>query len=161
MAGMTIRMPMQAEHGRRVGLEPGPMRLLIVEDEMLIALGIEMIVQHIGHSVCAIAPTGPVAVAEAERHRPDLVLMDLHLGDGGSGLDAAAEIRRRFDIPALFISANITPQIQQAAQNLAPAGFLSKPFSPDLLEAALAGAAAGLAPPPARLWSGVPRRTEA
>jgi DNA-binding NarL/FixJ family response regulator len=115
-----------------------PLRILVVEDEMLIAMGLELVVQSFGHSVCALASNADAAIAEAGRHRPDIVLMDICLGRGSSGIVAACEIRKRFDIPAIFISANLDPAMIEAAQDAKPAGFIAKPFTPDRIGRALA-----------------------
>jgi two-component system, response regulator PdtaR len=68
------------------------MKLLIVEDEMIIAMRLEQFVTDLGHQVCAMASTEDGAIASAEVHRPDVVLMDLRLAHGGSGAEAACGI---------------------------------------------------------------------
>src|SRR3954470_4985585 len=115
-----------------------PLRVLVVEDEMLIALGLELTVQGFGHRVCALAATAEEAVAEAGQHRPDIVLMDICLGQGSNGIAAACEIRRRFDIPAIFISASLDSGTAETAQAARPLGFIAKPFTPDRIGRALA-----------------------
>ena len=65
------------------------MRVLIVEDDAIIAMHIAMLVAEFGHEPCATASSGPEAVAKAAELRPDVVLMDIRLAGGSSGVDAA------------------------------------------------------------------------
>jgi CheY-like chemotaxis protein len=80
--------------------------ILVVEDEALIAWHLENQLTRLGHRVCSIAATEAEAIAAEEQHRPDLVLMDLRLAAGGSGLIAAEAIRRRRLVPILFCTAH-------------------------------------------------------
>src|SRR3546814_15982764 len=72
---------------RSTGQAPGSRRILIVEDEFMLALAIEEMVQEIGYTVCDAVATAPAAVAAAERHRPDVVLMDIRLAQGTDGVE--------------------------------------------------------------------------
>jgi DNA-binding NarL/FixJ family response regulator len=83
------------------------MKLLIVEDEMIIAMRLEQFVKELGHQVCAMASTEAGAIASAGTHRPDVVLMDLRLAHGGSGAEAACQIYKTFGIRSIVVSANI------------------------------------------------------
>src|ERR1700759_742221 len=83
------------------------MKLLIVEDEILLALRLEQFVTDLGHKVCAMVSTEDGAIASAEVHRPDVVLMDLRLAHGGSGAEAACQIYKSFGIRSIVVSANI------------------------------------------------------
>lgn len=105
------------------------LRIVVVEDEALIALELEATLEQLGYQVCATAMDADQAVAAADRHRPDLVLMDIRLAHGSNGIDAAIAIRRRFDIPSLFLSANLDDAARTAAAPAQPLGFLSKPFN--------------------------------
>ena len=80
-------------------------RVLIIEDEPIIALDLENLVTELGHKVVAVAATKDDAVAKAKSERPGLVLADINLGEGGSGIDAVSEILASFDIPFIFITA--------------------------------------------------------
>jgi CheY-like chemotaxis protein len=80
-------------------------KVLIIEDEPIIALDLENLVTELGHKVVAIAATKDDAVAKAKSERPGLVLADINLGEGGSGIDAVSEILASFDIPVIFITA--------------------------------------------------------
>jgi CheY-like chemotaxis protein len=117
-------------------------RILVVEDEFLIALSTEDALSAAGHVVVGIAATFEEAVALAGEKRPDLVLMDLRLASRRDGVDAAIEIRARFDIPSLFATANVDPANRARAEAARPLGWLAKPYSPEGLVAAVAAALA-------------------
>ena len=82
------------------------MKVLIVEDEVLIAMHLELLVEDFGHQVCAIAASMAEAIAHAAVHLPDVALMDIRLAGGSSGIDAAREIHARHSIRCIFLSAN-------------------------------------------------------
>ena len=114
-------------------------RILIVEDEMFVALDIEAAVIKAGHKVVGFAGSAERAVAMADELRPDLVLMDVRLPGNRDGVDAAIEIRQRFDIPSLIISAYSDAETRQRAAPAGALGFISKPFDHALLSLALSG----------------------
>lgn len=109
---------------------------MVVEDEMLIAMDIEMTVIDAGHEVVGIARTASEALALATRHRPDIVLMDLNLADGSRGDDAAKAIFDRLGIRSIFLSGSIggTPDTLAA---LNPVDMIVKPMIPQRLVDAL------------------------
>lgn len=113
-----------------------PARLLLVEDEWLVSSEMEAALEDEGYVVVGVAVSAQEAVALAERHRPDLVLMDVRLTSGGDGVDAAIEIFRRLGIRSIFVSANRDPATQARAKAAHPFGWVPKPFSSaQLLEA--------------------------
>ena len=112
------------------------MRLLIAEDDELVVLGLTLVVEQLGYTVCGIARTASEAVTLAELHHPDLALVDVALADGSNGLSAAREISGRLGIPVVVCSAHATAADALAA---GAARFLMKPFGIDALaEAVLA-----------------------
>ena len=115
------------------------LRVLIVEDEFFISLHIKELVTTLGHAVVAIAVSADQAVNIAEREHPDVVLMDIRLIGPRDGIDAAEEIRRRFGIGSIFVTANTDPQTRQRAQAVQPLGFLEKPLTEQRLKFALSG----------------------
>jgi CheY-like chemotaxis protein len=117
------------------------LRVLIVEDEFFISLHIKELVQALGHVVVAIAVSADEAVNVAEIENPDVVLMDIRLIGSRDGIDAAEEIRRRFGIGSIFVTANTDPPTRQRAQAVQPLGFLAKPLSEHQLKLALSGVA--------------------
>ena len=117
-----------------------PRRILIVEDELFVAMDIELVVLRAGHHVVGFAGTAEGAVALAQQTEPDLVLMDIRLAGTRDGVDAALEIRERFDIPSLIISAYTDAPTRERAMPARPLGFITKPFDYKLLAVALDGA---------------------
>jgi two-component system, response regulator PdtaR len=113
------------------------MKLLIVEDEMIIAMRLEQFVTDLGHQVCAVASTEEGAIASAGTHRPDVVLMDLRLAHGGNGAEAACQIFKTFGIRSIVVSANIDATAREALQDCMPIAFVAKPFLPTELDGAL------------------------
>ncbi|MFO1184918.1 MAG: response regulator [Bauldia sp.] len=113
-------------------------RVLIIEDEPLIALDLAEIVRDLGHTVAAVARTRSEAVAAAERQTPGLVLADVQLADGSSGIDAVKDILESFSIPVIFITAY--PQLLLTGEGPEPAFLLTKPVNPKTVKAAISQA---------------------
>jgi len=86
------------------------------------------------------AATAEEAIKLAETARPNLVLMDIRLADDSDGVTAAVEIRQRFDIPSLFVSAHADPVARKRAVAARPSGFIEKPFTPESLALAIEAA---------------------
>jgi CheY-like chemotaxis protein len=114
--------------------------ILIVDDEMWAALDMEWVVRSLGHDVVGPAATAEKAIELAEKVRPDLVLMDIRLANESDGVAAAVEIRKRFDVPSLFVSAHGDPIVRSRAAAARPVGFIEKPFSPETLALAIEAA---------------------
>jgi CheY-like chemotaxis protein len=108
-------------------------RVLIIEDEPIIALDLENLVTELGHRVVATAATRDEAVAKALAERPGLVLADINLGEGGSGIDAVTEILNSFDIPVIFITAY--PEKLLTGERPEPTYLIAKPFLPETVQA--------------------------
>ncbi|MBV9693464.1 MAG: response regulator, partial [Alphaproteobacteria bacterium] len=94
---------------------------------------LENLVTEIGHSVVGIASTREEAVKLAREQEPDLVLADIQLADGSSGVDAAADILRTLNIPVIFITA--FPECLLTGERLEPTYLISKPFLRDTVKA--------------------------
>ena len=108
-------------------------RVLIIEDEPIIAMDLENLVTELGHKVVATAATRDEAVAKAKSERPGLVLADINLGEGGSGIDAVNEILSSFDIPVIFITAY--PEKLLTGERPEPTYLIAKPFLPETVQA--------------------------
>jgi CheY-like chemotaxis protein len=108
-------------------------KVLIIEDEPIIALDLENLVTELGHKVVGIAATRDEAVAKALSERPGLVLADINLGEGGSGIDAVSEILASFDIPVIFITAY--PDKLLTGERPEPTYLIAKPFLPETVQA--------------------------
>ena len=106
---------------------------LIIEDEPLIALDLEELLKSLGHSVLGVARTRDEAVAMAASMRPGLVLADIQLADGSSGLDAVNDILETFEVPVIFITAY--PERLLTGARPEPAFLITKPFSPAMVKA--------------------------
>ena len=102
--------------------------ILVVEDERLIARDIAMQLGDLGYEPLGPAHTGEQAIEMAEELRPDLILMDVHLGSTLDGIEAAQVIRARFGVSTVFLSAFAGDANAARAQLAKPAGYLSKPF---------------------------------
>ena len=111
-------------------------RILIIEDETIIAMDIEMIVRDLGHDVVGVATTHAEAVAEAQKHKPSLVLADIQLADNSSGIEAVQEILADVKLPVIFITA--FPERLLTGDRPEPAFLLTKPYQPATLRAAIA-----------------------
>lgn len=110
-------------------------RVLIIEDEMIIALDLENLVTELGHTVTGVATTRAEAVAMAREHKPDLILADIQLADGSSGIDAATEILGGRNIPVIFITA--FPECLLTGERPEPTYLIQKPFSRDTVRATI------------------------
>lgn len=109
--------------------------VLIIEDEPIIALDIESLVRDLGHDVAGVAATRDEAVAIAKASRPGLVLADVRLADGSSGIDAATDILASFDVPVIFITAY--PERLLSGERPEPAYLITKPFLADTVKATI------------------------
>lgn len=106
-----------------------PPRILIVEDEAIVARDIAQQLQTLGYETAGIAANAQEAVRLAEQHRPELVLMDIQLGGPVDGISAAEDIRLRFQLPVVFLTAYSADEILQRAKLTEPFGYILKPFS--------------------------------
>ncbi len=103
-------------------------RILIVEDEAIIAMEIESQLQSLGYEVTSIVDTGEEAIAKAEEDKPDLILMDIRIKGEMDGIKAAEEIRNRFGIPVIFSTAYLDEERIERAKITMPFGYVLKPI---------------------------------
>ena len=103
-------------------------RILIVEDEGIIARDIERLLVMLDYEPVGIAVEGLEAIQLAGELRPQLVLMDIHLAGDMDGIDAAAAIRAQFGIPSVFLTAYATDDVVERAKRAEPLGYIIKPF---------------------------------
>ncbi|MBW2649397.1 MAG: diguanylate cyclase, partial [Deltaproteobacteria bacterium] len=101
---------------------------LIVEDEQVIAMDIHNRLQNMGYGVAAIVHSGEEAIMKTAELRPDLVLMDIALGEGMDGIEAANLIHARYNIPVIYLSSNIAEGRMEQIKKTNPFGFIIKPF---------------------------------
>jgi two-component system, response regulator PdtaR len=105
------------------------LRVLIVDDHQLLAVGLEVLLTQLGHTVVETVGTGEEAIVAAERHRPDLVLMDIRLEGDMDGIEAAKEIRSRFGIRSVFFTGQTDSKTRELAAEAEPIAFLDKTTS--------------------------------
>ena len=109
--------------------------VLIIEDETLIAMDLEALVEHLGHRVLGVARTHRDALTLAKVKRPGLILADIQLADGSSGLDAVNELLQSFEVPVIFITAY--PERFLTGERPEPAFLIAKPFQPATVSAVI------------------------
>jgi DNA-directed RNA polymerase specialized sigma24 family protein/CheY-like chemotaxis protein len=107
--------------------------VLIIEDETFIAMDLESLVKNLGHNVIGVARTHTDAIALAKSKKPGLILADIQLADGSSGLDAVNELLKTFEVPVVFITAY--PERFLTGERPEPAFLISKPFQPAMVSA--------------------------
>jgi DNA-directed RNA polymerase specialized sigma24 family protein len=112
--------------------------VLIIEDEPIIALDLTRLVRELGHNVVGVGATRDEAVDLAHRSNPGLVLADIRLADGSSGIDAATQILGELDIPVIFITA--FPEHLLTGERPEPAFLITKPFREEAVKAIIAQA---------------------
>ena len=112
--------------------------ILIIEDEPLIAMDLESLVEGLGHNVTGVARTRTEAVKLAQTKRPGLILADIQLADGSSGLDAVNDLLKTFEVPVIFITAY--PERFLTGERPEPAFLIAKPFQPANVSAVISQA---------------------
>ncbi len=112
-------------------------RILVVEDDRIIARSLRIILEKFGYEVTAIASTGQAAVRETEETKPDLILMDIILDGDMDGIEAARLIRSYLKIPIIYLTAHTDPAMQKRAAATQPFGYLSKPIMKKELRSAI------------------------
>jgi PAS domain S-box-containing protein len=103
-------------------------RILIVEDESIVAKDVEKRLKSLGYTVCATVSSGRKALQKVEKEHPDLVLMDIVLKGDMDGIETAEKIRSRFFIPVVYVTAYAKEHILQRAKVTEPYGYILKPF---------------------------------
>jgi DNA-directed RNA polymerase specialized sigma24 family protein len=125
------------ESGRELAAEIAT-DVLIIEDETFIAMDLEGLVEGLGHRVIGVARTHTAAVTLAKAKRPGLILADIQLADGSSGLDAVNELLKSFEVPVIFITAY--PERFLTGERPEPAFLIAKPFQPATVSAVISQA---------------------
>ncbi len=113
-------------------------RILIIEDEPLISAEIENMVETLGHQVFGVARTRDQALAQVRDDRPGLILADIQLADGSSGIDAVNDILKSGSLPVIFITA--FPERLLTGERPEPAFLVTKPFNADMVKALISQA---------------------
>jgi PAS domain S-box-containing protein len=114
-----------------------PLNILVVDDEPLVAKGLEVSLHQLGYRVVALADTGEEALEKIAAHRPNLVLMDIRIKGAMDGIQTAEKIRAQFDIPVIFLSAFVDDETLQRAKVTEPFGYIVKPFERQNLQSTI------------------------
>ena len=112
-------------------------KVLIVEDENIVAMELEHQIKQLGYTVVGPVASGEAALKYAESARPDLVLMDIHIQGPTDGIDTAEAIRCRFNIPVIYLTAHADEATIHRAKLTEPLGYLLKPWREHELQAAI------------------------
>jgi CheY-like chemotaxis protein len=115
-------------------------KILLVEDESLIALYLTDTLEDMGYTVCGVASSGTEAIEIAGRERPDLALVDIGLRGNIDGIETARILTESYATAIVFTSGAADPATRERAAAVQPLGFLQKPYDADKLKAALDGA---------------------
>ncbi|MEO8683257.1 MAG: response regulator [Devosia sp.] len=112
--------------------------IMIIEDEPLIAMDIEQLVESLGHKVVSVARTHKEAVSLFTQTQPRMILADIQLADGSSGIDAVNDILNHHSVPVIFITA--FPERLLTGERPEPTFLVTKPFNPDMVKALISQA---------------------
>jgi PAS domain S-box-containing protein len=112
-------------------------RIMVVEDEQITAADIEDMLTGLGYAVTAAVASGEEALRQAAEDPPDLVLMDIRLKGNCDGIETALQLRQRFDIPVIYLTAHADQETLNRAKLAEPLGYLVKPFQETDLQASL------------------------
>lgn len=112
-------------------------RIMVVEDEIIIAMDIKSQVERLGYQVPVVARSGEEAISEAKENDLDLVLMDIGLSGQMNGIEAGHKISSEFDIPIVYVTASTDEHTLNQIRTSGPSGLLIKPYKEDELRAVI------------------------
>ena len=136
--GYGLILPSNLESARRTGDSKEKPRVLIVEDDAMIAWDMSLSLEAAGFQVCGIVSNGAAALERASVSVPDVVLMDVNLKEGMDGIETARAIReRQAGTPIIFVTGFGDPETSARIRAVNPNGYLLKPVMPEELEAAI------------------------
>lgn len=115
----------------------GQLKVLIVEDKPLTAEDISYTLEEMGYEIIAVAHSGGAALEALERHKPDLVLLDIDLGEGMNGVAVGRIIHANYKMPFLYLTARSDKKTLDEAKETHPMAYILKPFTPNDLRAAI------------------------
>jgi CheY-like chemotaxis protein len=115
----------------------GALRVMLVEDEVIVAWDIAETVKRLGYTIVATADCAEQAIRFAETMAPDLILMDIRLNGAPDGIEAARVIRQRTGLGVIYLTAHADLATMERAAATEPLGYVFKPFSQEVLRAAL------------------------
>jgi CheY-like chemotaxis protein len=106
-------------------------KILIVEDDDIIARVADWRLKKLGYTVCGRATSGEEAMAHVEKYKPDLVLMDINIQGDIDGIETTKRIKKLFNIPVIFVTSHSDGLTIERAKEAKPDGFIIKPFEDD------------------------------
>lgn len=112
-------------------------RILIVEDDGIVAQDLKNRLTGMGYFIVFITPTGEEAIEQTGIQQPDVILMDIHLAGKMDGITAAYHIREKYQIPIVYLTAYSDEETLARARKTHPAGYVLKPFEPRSLYVAI------------------------
>ena len=112
-------------------------RILVVEDETVVAMDIANTLRKLGYEVTDTVPSGEQALDSLKENRPDLIFMDIGLKGEMDGIETAAQIRSLYSIPVIFLTAFVDEKTLDRAKGTVPAGYITKPFEENDLRIAV------------------------
>lgn len=139
-ARRSARAAVAAQAGLDDTTAPAGPKVLVIEDDPIVSLGLEHVLAEAGYVVVATCARGEEAVAAAAAHAPDLVLADVKLRGEMDGIGAAAAIRQERDVRVVFVTAHTDTRTRERMLAVRPAGILAKPVGDDALLRAVAAA---------------------
>ncbi len=105
-----------------------PIKILIVEDEMIIAANTSLQLTNLGYEVSGIVSRGEEALVHIEENLPDIILLDIQLKGELDGIETAHQMQKQFDIPIIYVTSNVDDANFERAKKTKPYAFISKPF---------------------------------
>jgi len=112
-------------------------KIMIVEDDRILAMGLQIQLNNWGYDVPAAVPSGEQALRQAEAMEPDLILMDIQIEGSLDGIETAYLIRQKKRVPIIFLTAYSTREMIERANTAEPAAYLIKPYDDRELRAAI------------------------
>lgn len=119
------------------GVKSDNPKILVVEDENVVALELKKRLKKLGYLVPSVASSGKEAISKAGGFLPDLVIMDIRLKGDMDGIQAAQTIREEFNIPVIYLTAHSDEETLKRAKQTEPYGYILKPFEEDDLRTAI------------------------
>ncbi|MEO8399376.1 MAG: response regulator [Ignavibacteriaceae bacterium] len=116
------------------------LKILVAEDEKIVALDIQNTILNLGYDVTSIVNSGEEVLQKVESEKPDLILMDITLKGDASGIECAQIISKKYNIPCIFLSGYSSKEISEKIKDLNNSTYLKKPFDKSSLAAAIGSA---------------------
>ena len=114
-----------------------PLRVVVAEDEVIIAMCLELELNQAGYVVCQCIESGEEAILAAAEHQPDVMLMDIRLAGELDGIEAARQIQASAAIPVIFMTGYPDDDVKKRAHELHPLGFFVKPVRMQDIQSAI------------------------